>query len=333
MQRTDGNNSKYMFNPLVDVLTITYNQEGYISQCIESVLSQTYENWRMYIVDDGSEDDTFEIIKSYGDSRIVPLSMPHRGIENLKKSYDLALQQGDGELLAILDGDDWWPPNKLEIEVPVFQNPEVVMSFGNVDIFDDKNRFVECASLPRFASGLQEGNSIIFKMLFSGFFPYSVSTMLRRSSLNVLGGFVQPADLPLVDMPTWLNLIKGGKCMGISEALGCYRVHSASVCRRRSLAVSFGQMKYNEIYLDSSWSSIGLTEEQWDESRKQLIAYNSHRRGVLCLNEQKWNEGLLHFRMSLSNGNLPRILKTGIRCVELVLKMVFYSIVKLVDKK
>src|SRR4051812_29758132 len=102
------------FQPLVSVITPTYNHEKFISACIESVMAQTYTKWEQIIIDDGSTDGTAEIIRSYRDPRINYVHQPNQGIEQLAISYNRALEVATGELIGILEGDDTWPDNKLE---------------------------------------------------------------------------------------------------------------------------------------------------------------------------------------------------------------------------
>lgn len=312
-----------MSEPKVDILTITYNQERYINKCIDSVLAQTYDNWQMIVVDDGSDDQTRDKIKAYKDDRIVLICLPHRGIEKLKASYGTALEHGHGELLAILDGDDWWPPDKLAIEVPFFQSEQVVLAFGSANLYNEDNRFIKCARLPKFARGLQEGNAIIHKILSEYYFPYSVTTMLRRSAISALGGFVQPEELPLVDLPTWLNLLQNMKCVGIPEVLGCYRVHDESVCRKRSLTIDRQQMNYNEIYLEHNWQKLGFGERAWPAYRKKIHSYNSHKRGVFFMMEKEWAESQSCFKQSFIEGKLLRKIKVSLRIMQMILMKYF----------
>jgi len=115
--------------PLVSILTPTYNHEQFIGSCIESVLRQTYTNWEQLIVDDSSSDRTMEAVQQYSDPRILSWVNTHRGIEGLAHTYNDALTKSKGELIAILEGDDLWPTDKLSFLVPVFSNPNVILAY------------------------------------------------------------------------------------------------------------------------------------------------------------------------------------------------------------
>lgn len=99
----------------VSIITSTYNNAHFISQAIESVLAQTYDNWEMIIVDDGSSDGTEDVVKRFKDSRIHYFSLKHSGTPAI--SRNIGIRHSSGEFIAFLDADDLWPPQKLEKQV------------------------------------------------------------------------------------------------------------------------------------------------------------------------------------------------------------------------
>ena len=116
--------------PLVSIITPTYNHALYIGRCLESVLAQTEPRWEQIVIDDGSTDGTAEIVNQFTDARIRYVAQRHRGIAGLGDAYNLALRMARGEYVAILEGDDFWPQDKLERQLPEFEDPEVVLSWG-----------------------------------------------------------------------------------------------------------------------------------------------------------------------------------------------------------
>jgi len=126
-------------NPKVSIVTLTFNQETFISDYIESVLNQTCPNWEMIIIDDGSTDGTQDIIQRYQDSRIVFIEKDHRGIDYLGEKHNYALQISKGELISVLEGDDCIPSKRLEVQKSAFKNKQVVLSHGKYAyVFDDR---------------------------------------------------------------------------------------------------------------------------------------------------------------------------------------------------
>ena len=109
--------------PLVSIITPTYNHGSFIRPCIDSVLAQNYSNWEQIIIDDGSTDSTAAMIAEYSDPRIHYIRQLNRGPFELAKTYNSALSKSRGNIIAILEGDDFWPPEKLQALVPAFHDP------------------------------------------------------------------------------------------------------------------------------------------------------------------------------------------------------------------
>ena len=95
------------------VIVPMYNVENYIAECIRSVIAQTYDNWELILVDDGSKDRTCEIAKSYAekDDRIKVISKAHGGPAQTR---NVGIQACSGDYIALLDGDDYWHSEHLE---------------------------------------------------------------------------------------------------------------------------------------------------------------------------------------------------------------------------
>src|SRR3989304_3409546 len=101
----------------VTIITPTYNHGRFISYCIRSVLNQSYKDWEMIIVDDCSTDETAEIVRRYTTENKKLKLIKHRtrwGIKGLSRTYNQALARAKGEYIAILEGDDFWPADKLK---------------------------------------------------------------------------------------------------------------------------------------------------------------------------------------------------------------------------
>jgi glycosyltransferase involved in cell wall biosynthesis len=121
--------------PLVSVVIIFLNADEFLEDAIQSVLSQSYEHWELFLVDDGSVDESTQIARHYVTNhpgKVVYLEHPdHR---NLGKgiSRNLGLRRAQGEYVAFLDADDIWLPNKLEEQVAILRSyPEVGMLYGD----------------------------------------------------------------------------------------------------------------------------------------------------------------------------------------------------------
>ena len=229
----------------VAIITPTFNHERFIAQCIESMRAQTFTDWTACIVDDGSTDRTAEIAKSIHDDRIKVISQPHKGLYHLAESYNLALQETDSDLVAILEGDDYWPEDKLATQVPDFDDPDVVLSSGRFTAVRDSDGFTKVKPdiLPSDAALVNEPVGEAFLALFHLShltFTWPVATVIRRRALEAIGGFWQPPNLPIVDLPTFAKLAFQGRfAYHKDQSLGFWRRHGASASST-NLAVQLG---------------------------------------------------------------------------------------------
>lgn len=214
--------------PLVSIITLTYNHEKYIFQCIESVINQIYQNWEMIIVDDYSSDRTVEVVKKFLKDKRIKL-IRHKsnwGIKKLKNSYNQALKIAKGDLIAILEGDDFWPKDKLERQIKTFKDNKVVLSYGNWAMTNQLGKTVYIRNYKKFDNNLLQNNplpSILNLFLTLKFDIGSQTVIIRRKTLLDIGGFKNDEYYPFVDIPTYLYLALKGKFVYIPQALGYYR--------------------------------------------------------------------------------------------------------------
>lgn len=119
---------------LVSVVLIFFNEEKFISEAIESVIHQTYTNWDLYLVDDGSTDRSTAIAKEYSKKfpeKIRYLEHKNHINSGMSASRNLGIKNSGGEYIALIDSDDKWLPNKLERQVSILKHsPEVSLIFG-----------------------------------------------------------------------------------------------------------------------------------------------------------------------------------------------------------
>ena len=122
--------------PLVSVIMNCYNGETYLRESINSVLTQTYENWELIFWDNRSDDQSAEIFKSYKDQRLRYYYAPKH--TPLYPARNEAIKNASGEFIAFLDTDDFWEKDKLELQVPLFNDPEVGAVYGNHFVLNQK---------------------------------------------------------------------------------------------------------------------------------------------------------------------------------------------------
>jgi glycosyltransferase involved in cell wall biosynthesis len=117
-------------NPLVSIIMPTYNRAGFILETIQCIVNQSYANWELLILDDGSVDDTEKIVKNIKDNRISYHKFQRTAITGKLKNY--GIHESKGELIAFMDSDDLWPIDKLEKQVnALLEYPDAGFSFTN----------------------------------------------------------------------------------------------------------------------------------------------------------------------------------------------------------
>jgi glycosyltransferase involved in cell wall biosynthesis len=276
--------------PVISILTPTFNHGKYIQTCIESVVNQTYPHWEMIIVDDGSTDETPEIVGRYKDSRIIYLQKEHRGIDHLGENYNHAMRISRGDLLLILEGDDFLPPHRFELQLRAFEDEKVVLSHGRYGyVFDNKTVVYPTPFNKEDLRNRPVGSAL--KIFLQGFNPIGTqSVMIRKSALLEIGGFTQPKYLPLVDYPTWMKLALKGTFEFIPEVLGFWRRHPLSITLNKNEQILNGFIKYcDEFVLSFDEGLRSLPLKRYVENRGTL-AYLAL--AWIQLSKRNWEEAL-----------------------------------------
>ena len=134
MERADTPSTERYVHGLVSIIVPLYRSESFILETLQSVLNQTYENFEVVVVDDGSPDNSAEVCRGIGDPRIRVFSRENSGP---CRSRNFGISQARGEFIAFLDHDDEWMPTKLERHVEHLRSsPEVGLSFGPSQFMD-----------------------------------------------------------------------------------------------------------------------------------------------------------------------------------------------------
>ena len=219
--------------PVVTVVTPTFQHARYIEACLRSVLAQTFEDWELIVVDDGSTDGTPDKAEAFADPRITVVRRPHAGLSGLGGAYSAALALSTAPLVSILEGDDTWPPLKLAEQVLLFEDADVVLSYGPAGLIDTHGCvYARYWRPPRGLIARNDPVGSIIPALVRGNFLVSPTVLIRRKALDAIGGFLQPEGIPYVDHPTWLKLAAIGKFAVARSVMGYWRRHPAQYTTR-----------------------------------------------------------------------------------------------------
>jgi len=289
-------------HPLVSIITPTYNHERFIGQCIQSVLAQTYPHWEQIIVDDGSTDGTGELAGQYDDKRIRYIRQDNMGIWGLSETYNRALQLSQGELIAVLEGDDFWPPGKLEKQVPVFDNEDVILSWGKVATVNTKGKTLGIG--PKGFKRLENANymEMLRSLLIEDFIP-ACTAMCRKSALLSVGGFKRSEHTPSVDYPTWLELSLLGELSVVDEVLGYWRCHEQQVSSTMVMQIA-GASKHSMDFFRSMprelANGVGLTLDELLANHQRQVTIATFHTGRIALISGNWDKAKEEFGKVLS---------------------------------
>jgi len=251
--------------PIVSIITVAYNHSRFISKCIESVLAQTLADFEQIVIDDGSTDTTAETVEQYcrKDARVRLVRHEHIGFYRMSELYNEALAASRGKLVAVLDGDDYWPPWKLEQQIPAFADENIVLAWGKVVVVNDEGS--QLAVAPTNSEQYRRMNraAAIRKLLLNCYMS-SVTVMCRKSALEMIGGFKQPHNIHSVDYPTWLALGPLGNFKFIDSVLGYWVKHGGSLSSRFSRSTAWCNCSIDafEAMPQDLKKQIGLTRPE-----------------------------------------------------------------------
>ena len=204
-------------SPRVSVIMNCYNGSKYLTQAIESVIQQTYPNWELIFWDNRSTDLSAGIVKSFQDSRIKYFLS--EGHTKLSAARNAAINESGGELIAFLDVDDWWEPQKLERQVPQFQDDTVGLACSNFWILDERKSNMKLAYSGSIPSGHQLGK------LLRNYTVALPTLVIRKSLLNGSNLTFNPAYHIIGDFDLVVRLSAQAKVARIDDPLATYRIH------------------------------------------------------------------------------------------------------------
>lgn len=294
--------------PLISVVIPFYNAAQFFRESIESVLSQTYQNWELILVDDGSGDESSQIAREYEAAhpgKIKLAEHPGRQNRGMSASRNLGIARGQGELIAFLDADDIWLPGKLQQQVSLLQaHPQAGMLYGNTKYWfswtgkpeDLRRDFIPPLGVipekiyqpPFLLAWFLEGKAAV---------PCPCSLLVRRSTVERVGGFEESFNGLYEDQAFYAKVCTQEPVYVSGDYLDWYRQHPASsvAVARRSNTELMARESYlnwlmdylNEQHITDRSVLKALRREIWGISAPSwLTAHWGARKGVRWI--KKW---------------------------------------------
>lgn len=213
--------------PCVSIIMNCYNGEQYLQQAVDSIMAQTYADWELIFYDNASTDSSAQIVHQYDDSRIVY----YRRAETvpLGQARNHALSMASGELIAFLDVDDYWMPDKLMNQCRLFEeHPETSLVFGDVRILYVQEG-QERQLFPMMMGKSRPPRGEIFPFLLHKYVINMGSAVIRRTKLVELDEWFDETMVYSPDFDLFMRLAVDSRIDYTDDIVMVYRVHQKSL--------------------------------------------------------------------------------------------------------
>ena len=251
--------SKQMLKPgMVSIVMPCYNGEDFIKETIDSVLKQTYTNWELLVIDDGSKDDSPSIVNKYAsdDSRIKLIKQQNAGSAVARNN---GIRHSKGQFLALLDSDDIWLPGFLESQIRFIRQKGAVCVCSSYSRIDEQSNDILKPVMSKPIITSKDMQSIDYVGCLTGLYDQSkYGKVYLKEELNSL----------LDDYAFWISVIAlEGVAYGNPKILAKYRVRENSLTSKKTKLIAkhykfyrkqLGQRKLQSAYSVAKWGVAGL---------------------------------------------------------------------------
>lgn len=260
--------------PKVSVIIPSYNRAEFIPATLDSILRQSFTDFEIVFVDDGSTDDTEKILNDYqGHDKRIKYIKQANSERAIARSN--GMKNAHGKYIALVDSDDIWYPKKLEAQITALDYyPDIVFCYAAVNRIDLHGKRIKTA--PRQHQGLS--GYVFFDLLMRNFIP-SVTPIFDREAINT--ELEQKTEfVPYEDWDFWLRLSLEGKFLHLKKALGDYRLHpgqsvknvKADHIKKVSLAILEENTKIDNPKLQDYLKITNTSNEEFKKIRDKAFS-------------------------------------------------------------
>ncbi len=230
----------------VDIVTPAYDAAGTIGETIQSVLAQRYTDWRLWVIDDGSRDETASVVQQHaGDGRVRLLQQPNRGAAHAR---NLGIERSSGRYIAFLDADDHWEPDFLAKLVPVLESDdEIGLAWSEMEVCGDGSGLYRGERAP-----IEGAPEATVEAIYSGVTFLPSCTLFRRSFFAEGMRWTQETS-PMEDMPIFMDIASRSTVAHVPLTLSHYRMSpGSSTTSRGAIGRNYRTMLYtfDRVYRD-----------------------------------------------------------------------------------
>jgi glycosyltransferase involved in cell wall biosynthesis len=271
---------------------------------------QSFTRWEQIIIDDGSTDQTFEIAKATigDDPRFTLIKQENKGVFRLDEIYNKALSYCKGEYVAILEGDDYWEPEKLTWQMAEFEkNDKVVLVWGKAyaRTFNSKDK---SNIIPKIGQDVNKDFLInkpicsFFNFMFFNFCP-PLTFVINKKILTEINGFHQILPFPAIDFYTTLLLSCEGEFVFIDKPLGTWRINPIQTSKKNGIEIFQGSKSIVYHFLNTISSenrkSIFISDNEIENSFKCRFVITYSRAGRFALINKQYLLARKYYYQSL----------------------------------
>lgn len=290
------------YEPLVSVITIFLNEEKFIEEAIASVFAQTYTQWELLLVDDGSTDESTRIAQNYAaghSGRIRYLEHDKHENRGMSATRNLGIRQARGEYIAFLDADDVWLPLKLEQQVRLMEkHPGAAMLYGRTQLwfswtaenpfrslFALKQNDPDPLTIPgrKYDRLIEPPSQLLLHLQDRNIYPTSCSVLVRRPVFEEVGFFEEQFRNANEDMVFHSKVFLKYPVYVSSRCWDRYRIHPDSFWRtawregRGKETEQSGRLNYL-IWLENYLQEQEITDPRvWKKLNRAFFPYEHPR--------------------------------------------------------
>jgi len=230
-----------MSEPLVSVIVAIYNQASYAMETLESVCSQSYSRQQIIVVDDGSTDDSAELVSRHFGSRVQLITQRNGGPS---AAINTALRQARGDFIAMMGGDDVCEPERITQQLEILTNSGHDLVFAKPRLIDSDGAELPDHEVPVLYIDQAPGPEMYRRLFLYGNFLCGPTAMLRASVVTELGDF-HAGLVGLQDFDYWLRACGRGMSIGVTDdRLVRYRRHGGNLSGTRSVSALASETGY-----------------------------------------------------------------------------------------
>jgi glycosyltransferase involved in cell wall biosynthesis len=230
--------------PNVSIIIPAFNREPFISESIESALKQTFSDFEIIVIDDGSTDKTVEVAQKYSDDHRVNIMRNEKNL-GIANTRNKAVRMARGKYIAMLDSDDVWiDKNKLQKQFDFLEsNPNYALVGSNMVHIDVKGEKIKEVIFPI--------NDITIRKTILRRNPFAQSTILCRKEAMENAGLYSTRFTICDDYDLWLKIGRDWKFANINESMTGYRIHGNNITHKKRLKAASEVLEIVRMHKDN----------------------------------------------------------------------------------